>query len=517
MTRQGIDRRALMAATGTLTATGLVAMRGPPDASDVPAIPSSGSGGVLSVRQAGAVGDGVADDAPAIQRCLDQAARTGQSVVFTAGVYRVATPLHVGEAILRDWRPLIARTDRIEYQSILDGLIDRTVYSRNRERYRPVSIQFEGQAVLLGDFANAASQPILSYNIPAERGQATITGPGILTTVSGMRAGRYMAHDGNDAPAATGSIGLGLPVASLSRVTDLQFGHLGCGLAAVGSYWTHFDGLRADNCRDGFHLAVANAVHFSGRAWYCGRGLVYDGSASTLQLHTEQVGDDIILLSSEADVLLPCYLEDVDGGDGRGRYALTLGTKPGVRRIIGLRSQGLRIGSLRAGKRALRIAGGEALTFAGARCYAEGPATVDGMSYGRLEECDGIFQKLLPPQRFPAPAGLIGRDPRNGSAAAYPVVDVISQLLPAVSHGVLAPGAAVAGRIALPMPVQLPFRYDNMTLRLVSGGDHGVVATVTSLARGRVDYYLVNHTARPLRYDNAIFFLSGMTFGGVES
>lgn len=514
MTRSKIDRRAVMKASGTLAATGLVAMRGASAAPDTPAVPNTGN--ILSVRQAGAAADATTNDGPAIQRCLDHAARTGQAVVFPAGVYRVATPLHVGEPVLRDWRGLITRTDRVEYTTILDRLIDRAAYSRNRERYRPVSIHFEGQAVLLGDFADAPAQPILSYNIPGERGQATITGPGTFTAANGMRAGRYLAHDGNDGPATSGMIGLGIAVATLSRVADLQFGHLACGLAAVGSYWTRFEGMRADNCRDAFHLMVANAVNFSGQAWYCGRGLVYDGSASTLQLHTEQVGDDITLLSSEADLLLPCYLEDVDGGDGYGRHALTLGTRTGARRIIGLRSQGLRIGSLRPGKRTLRIAGAEAVTFAGARCYAERPATVDATSYGRLEDCDGIFQKLLPPQRFPAPAGLLGRDPRNGSAAAYPVIDVVSQLLPAVSHGVLAPGAAVAGRITLPLPVPLPFRYDNTTLRLVSGGDHGVGVTVTSLARDRVDYYLVNHTSRPLRYDDAIFFLSGMTFGSVE-
>ena len=49
----------------------------------------------INVRDHGAVGDGVCDDAPAIQKAIDQAAQTGGTVFFPIGKYRICKTLTV--------------------------------------------------------------------------------------------------------------------------------------------------------------------------------------------------------------------------------------------------------------------------------------------------------------------------------------------------------------------------------------------------------------------------------------
>ena len=57
--------------------------------------PETASGLFINVREHGATGDGVTDDAPAVQKAIDTAAKTGGTVFFPIGKYRICKTLTV--------------------------------------------------------------------------------------------------------------------------------------------------------------------------------------------------------------------------------------------------------------------------------------------------------------------------------------------------------------------------------------------------------------------------------------
>ena len=66
-----------------------------PVLSVLPAVMLPAAENFINVRDHGAAGDGVKDDAPAIQKAIDQAAKTGGTVFFPIGKYRICKTLTV--------------------------------------------------------------------------------------------------------------------------------------------------------------------------------------------------------------------------------------------------------------------------------------------------------------------------------------------------------------------------------------------------------------------------------------
>lgn len=82
-----IDRRAAIAAATALPAAALAV---------APAVASPGFPSVYNVRDFGAAGDMIADDASAIQAAIDACGVAGGTVYFRAGRYLINTGLRIG-------------------------------------------------------------------------------------------------------------------------------------------------------------------------------------------------------------------------------------------------------------------------------------------------------------------------------------------------------------------------------------------------------------------------------------
>lgn len=67
--------------------------------------PETASGLFINVREHGAAGDGERDDAPAIQKAIDTAAKTGGTVFFPVGKYRICKTLTIPGGKLSSKRP----------------------------------------------------------------------------------------------------------------------------------------------------------------------------------------------------------------------------------------------------------------------------------------------------------------------------------------------------------------------------------------------------------------------------
>ncbi len=86
----------LTTACTTLCLLAALAAWAPHARANVPARPAQGSTQTFNLADFGAVGDGVADDGPALQRALDAVMRAGGGTLnVPAGRYVIATPVHV--------------------------------------------------------------------------------------------------------------------------------------------------------------------------------------------------------------------------------------------------------------------------------------------------------------------------------------------------------------------------------------------------------------------------------------
>lgn len=76
------------------------------DAQATPLAPPSAArrGDILDARDFGAIGDGRADDGPALQRFLDEVVRGGRHGYIPSGHYRITAPLRVGDDTPRRYR-----------------------------------------------------------------------------------------------------------------------------------------------------------------------------------------------------------------------------------------------------------------------------------------------------------------------------------------------------------------------------------------------------------------------------
>jgi len=459
-------------------------------------------------------GTEAADLRAPIQAAIDQALASGAELVFPAGIYRVGGTLRIGAPILGDWAAILQRTDRLDYGEVHERFL-QIANVRANSNLKPVSIRAEGSAVIVGDFRPPSPTPVIEFNLGHLRGHSRIIGDLVITSAGRVANGRYLSHEGLDAPAAPNRlIGLAVASAGLSRV-EMQFAGMQCGLLAWGSFWTDF-AVRADNCMDAFNLANANAVNLVGEAWYCDRGLVADGCASQFQIHTEQVATDVRMFSCDVATLLPGYLEDADRtSDGSGRFSLDLGARADVSRIHGLTIMGARLQSLRPGKRALRLHGAPAgVRFVNCRNYVTAAgAQIDRISTGLIADSDDAFAGLFPAGRFPATNGVRGRHSRHNPTSSFTLLEEINRLLPPRNYGRLPPGGGATHVYPLSPEIPLAFAFANAQAILVSGGVEDVIARVVAVRPAEIVVRIDNPGAREVHHNDAVYLVDIRTFG----
>jgi hypothetical protein len=358
------------------------------------AVPQT-AGAVIDVRNFGAAGDGTADDRAAIQAAIDHALAAGGTLSFTTGVYRVTGPLRFGASVLNGpWAAVLGRTDRLPDRVSADAAAEVA----NKERLRPITVSCTGDVIIAADFEPRVPTPVIEFNLTHYRAEARWDGRCIICPIGHVTPTGYEGYQETTAPAPRNNlIGFALCGSGLKSLSGLHFGYLQCGLASVGSYWTRFSDLRADRCADAFHFARANAVIIDNLvSWYCDRGLIFDGQASHVRgFHCQQVAEEITILFAESSTFTSFYLEDVSDRSGGGRFAMRLGAAPEQPRVLASRFEGIRISSLRPGKKPWRIFGSQLVALEGCRSYSTVPSDRDQTSQLDIRNCDETTVRSL--------------------------------------------------------------------------------------------------------------------------
>ncbi len=334
----------------------------------------------------GAAGDGAHDDTTAIQAAIDASLRSGCEVVLPSGYYLVTSTVNVGRPEWDGYGFIVGRTARATDPMFRSHA--RSANIASNASLLPVTIRFAENAYLVASFTPPAPTPVLAYNL---EGSSQRTG----RILNAKILGRGSFSRGAYAPPPSGVLALnnligmyvsrGVKVLERAFVSSVQYG-----IVSANAYWTRVTDVFCEaaggdclNIAQGNALVVDNVIMSSS-----GRGLVFDGAASELRgIHSEQVGQDLVVLFADACTFGPAYLEDVSASDGADSYALTLGTRENGLDVLESTFIGIRIGSVRPHKRALRVWGTRAATFIGSRTYGHGTVT-DANSYGTTIGCD---------------------------------------------------------------------------------------------------------------------------------
>jgi hypothetical protein len=439
-------------------------------------------GDSLSVKDFGAIGDGMADDTAAIQACYDYATPLGATVIWPHGKYRLTSTVRIGRSVASAWQAIIERSDggKAHPEVFTDHYLIEN-HNWNASNLRPTVTHFEG-ALIIGDWLPATPEPIIEHNISYFHGAAAFTGRVIVTSMSeGIEDGDYKSFDGN-ATATNKLIGFAFAVYGFSDFAQAVFGFLGTGLTAWEPYGCHFRSMRADRCNVGFNFGLANAMSATElKAHYCNTGMIFDGDASTISFHTEQCRTDIHFLQGNYNRIGPCYLEDgVPATDGAGLFFMKLGTSSGTDRLLYNTFMGILTNNFRTGKTGWRIWGTKKSTWIG--CSAAVGETVDSVSNGLLVDTD-FAQDHCPNPRFTRFAnGCQTAGRRNYPLGSKVIVAQIAFDYPFHDFGTIGAGATVTHALTIP-DLTGKYAYNDYLIQFQpdSGGD-GRINIVARLA-----------------------------------
>lgn len=341
-----------------------------------------------------------------LQDAGDDMLANGGSLTIPGGVYPVSETWKLAPSIFNTaivtWPMIVDRTQPL---TTYDTDYDAAIALANKALH-PVNIECQG-AIFAPTFTPATPTPVIEVNTSHWRQKGRWGGTSVICPLAKVSSGRYAGIDGTAAVPTNNLIGFAASSTGLGEISGILVGFCEYGIAHYGSLWCFLHSLRADNCKDAFHLAVANACNLlNASAWYCSRGLVYDGAASRLQLHTQQVGTDYRIFGDDSSTFDCAYLEDVSATDGTGDYSIMTGVTADVAALSLTRFVGLRGGDMRPNKKRLRLWGSFGTGFEGCREYEPRAIVVDTFSNGELNKCDAAFEALLPPAQFQPINGL---------------------------------------------------------------------------------------------------------------
>lgn len=435
-----------------VTATDLAS----PGGSDMVGFRQSGAGSVLrttqekmreslSVKDFGAVGDGVNDDAAAIQAAIDAVLITGGTVFIPAGYYRLTAGVNVGLPEFDQYEFIANRTASL---SDADFALHRIPGNVAANKLLPgVMVKFDENAFFVADFEPTTLTPVLAYNLRGEyQKDSGIINPGILSrdmVVSGV-----FKHDAVSVPQSNNLIGLfinrGCRVLSRPFISGCEFG-----IVSASAFWTRTTDARVEwaggdclNIAQGNACVVENSVF-----WQSNRGLVFDGDASVIRsIHCQQVANEITIFQCSACEFGPAYLEDASSTTGSG-YSVTLGETGGALKVTTSNFNGIRVGARRPGKQSYRIWDCSAAVFNACRAYTGG-VVYDAVSRGTMIATD-----------FPA-SGSQKRFSFIGNGVFWPSFDMLNSSyvvqgpwifsVNGISPGSIAPGGSANYDYTLP-------------------------------------------------------------------
>ena len=353
----------------------------------------------ISVKDFGAVGNGIVDDTASIQAAINSIIGSGGTVYFPSGYYRVTSTIKVGKTIINNYTPLINRTVPASDALIL-SVTNSANYSYNQLNCVNISLISGGDVFFVADFSPSSPTPILEYNLSRESGRATkIEGSFSFIPMSCFSGNKYVKPTSY---ISNNLIGIAYPSQGCRNITNIFVASLTCGIFGISNYWVEYNNLEFTYCGDCLNIAQANAITvLNVLMTVSNRGIIYDGGASYIgSFHTESVANDLYVINAECTTFEAAYLEDSSLEDGTGLYAVTLGVDPSnPYNVVDCNFISTRVGTVRPNKKGYNLLNVQGSTFNACREYSNG---IDASSISRanLIGTDFNISAQLPLTRF---------------------------------------------------------------------------------------------------------------------
>ena len=353
----------------------------------------------ISVKDFGAVGNGIVDDTIFIQNAINSIISIGGTVYFPSGYYRVTSTIKVGKTIINNYTPLINRTVPASDALIL-SVTNSANYSYNQLNCVNISLISGGDVFFVADFSPSSPTPILEYNLSRESGRATkIEGSFSFIPISCFSGGKYTP---TKSYVLNNLIGIAYPSQGCRNITNIFVASLTCGIFGISNYWVEYNNLEFTYCGDCLNIAQANAITvLNVLMTVSNRGIIYDGGASYIgSFHTESVANDLYVINAECTTFEAAYLEDSSTEDGTGIYAVTLGVDPSnPYNVIDCNFISIRVGAVRPNKKGYNLLNVLGSTFNACREYSSG-IDANSTSRANLIGTDFNISAQLPLTRF---------------------------------------------------------------------------------------------------------------------
>lgn len=354
---------------------------------------------MFNVKDYGAIGDAQADDSCAIDAAICAAERVGGDLFFPTGDYRVTRKHVIGYTRWTSYEEYVSRTRPLT-GSEQTALEDPNSITPNAQT-KAIGIKADGLVHIIADFTAPVLTPVIEYNTTKTLGSAAIRG-NIRIVPPEFFDGKAYTRGPRSVPPRN-LIGWMFTGTGARHVDGISAAGLDVGLLSIGMFWSNMENLTFEYCKDCCSATIATATRLSTiDMWYSDRGLVYDGASAYVgQVHTQEVGQDLVIFAAECCDLQNFYFEDVQSDNGDGLYAVTLGQNANeVGKINNSQLNSVRVGSTRPNKRGFRFHGTSGVTLMGCREYSHG-VDADAISRALLIGTDFADTPQLPADRFP--------------------------------------------------------------------------------------------------------------------
>jgi hypothetical protein len=215
----------------------------------------------ISVKEYGAVGDGIADDGAAIYKTFAAAYAFPQyqtpEIIFPAGIYRITKPLIIGGYSVKAKNCYttapgytFAKTDKFDMDEFLKGA-----------RSPQLQIKGEGNVSIYGDFNDSLElQPIISYQAAGD-GRSLTANCQWKAEISNIGIYGKGSFDANGKPQPriappfrkNNQVGLLCIYTTNLKLDNVSFWGLKEGMLMNNAYYTNANNLKFDYCQRGIY------------------------------------------------------------------------------------------------------------------------------------------------------------------------------------------------------------------------------------------------------------------------
>jgi len=284
---------------------------------------------IVSVKDFGALGNGIADDTTAIQNAINYMTSVGGQLFFPKGYYLVSSTLNVGLPYFNTYDFIVTRTADISDATYTANQNSSNIASNIN--LKKIDLIGEAETYLVANFTPSTYQPVIAYNLDQQSADTTGRIENFNIISSAVFASGVYNPSLVSAYATNKLMGIytGRGATIVSKITCT---YLGVGILSVSSYWCAFREFTAVYCGDGYSFAQANATDISNVTGFtCNRGMVFDGQNGKVSgINTENCNNDLTVLEADTCVFGPGYMEDQRTSVTAGLYSVILGNAQGT-------------------------------------------------------------------------------------------------------------------------------------------------------------------------------------------